>query len=324
MSELRWNPITEEWIIMATERQERPVFPEDYCPFEPGASDEIPKRYDAIVIPNRYPSLSRDALKPTAKGDSFFRTAPARGVCEVVLYSGNHDTVLGAKPVPHIKKVIDLWQDRFIQLGKEPFVKYVFIFENRGEVIGVTLPHPHGQIYAYPYIPPVIEWRLEDSRKFFQETGRCLFCETIAREKKASPSRVVAEDSVFLAIVPFWAKWSYEVHIYPKRHIRGLDEILEAEKERLAGMLKTVLMKYDGLFGFRLPFIMVLHQRPTDGVEGYDHYHFSIEFYPPHRSRDQLKYLAGSETGAGGHINVNSPEAAAEELRCVRIDEGHE
>lgn len=319
MSELRWSPITREWVIMAAERQRRPVLPEGFCPFDPGASEEIPEEYDSIAIPNKFPSLRRSPPPVVEGRDGFFRSAPARGVCEVVLYSGSHDTVLEGEPVPHIKGVVDLWQERYIELGNEPFVRYVFVFENRGKEIGVTLQHPHGQIYAYPFIPPFIERRLQSSRAFYHDNGRCLFCETIAREKAAEPSRIVAENDHFLAIVPFWARWSYEVNIYPKRHFTGLDDIEEAEKWGLARMLKTVLLKYDGLFGFRLPFIMVVHQRPTDGEESYEHCHMSIEFYPPHRSRNQLKYLAGSETGAGAHINVTIPEAAADKLRGVAI-----
>lgn len=182
MSELRWNPISEEWVIMATERQERPVFPKDRCPFDPGASEEMPDGYDLLAIPNRFPSLRRVPPAPTMDGDVFFKVAPAQGVCEVVLYSGDHDTVLEDKPLYHIKKLIDLWQNRYIELGEELFVKYVFIFENRGKEIGVTISHPHGQIYAYPFIPPLIESRLKGSRKFHEEEGRCLFCEIIARE----------------------------------------------------------------------------------------------------------------------------------------------
>jgi UDPglucose--hexose-1-phosphate uridylyltransferase len=235
-----------------------------------------------------------------------------------VLYSEDHDAALEDKPLRHIKRLIDLWQNRYVELSQEPFVKYVFIFENRGREIGVTISHPHGQIYAYPFIPPTIRSRLEGSRKFYEEKGGCLFCEIIAREKGAKPSRVVVEDDRFLAVVPFWAKWSYEVNLYPKRHFGGLDEITESEKEGLARTLKTVLLKYDSLFGFRLPLMMVIHQRPTDRADSYDYCHLSVEFYPPHRSRDKLKYLAGSETGAGAHINVTSPEAAAEELRRIR------
>lgn len=321
MSELRWNPITCEWVIMATARQERPFFPAGLCPFEPGVSEEIPESYDLLAIPNKFPSLHRSPPQPSHKGDSFFRVAPARGACEVVLYSADHDAFIEDKPVSHIRGVVDLWQSRFIELGKEPFVKYVFIFENRGEEIGVTLSHPHGQIYAYPFIPPLIERRLEGSRRFYEEEGRCLYCEVIAMERAASPSRIVVEDGGFLAVVPFWAKWSYEVDIYPMRHIRGLDEIEGREKESLARILKTVLLKYDGLFGFRLPFIMAIHQRPTDRAESYDHCHLSIELYPPHRNRDKLKYQGGSETGAGAHINVTSPEEAARELRKVTVDD---
>jgi len=317
MSELRWSPITREWVILAAERQVRPVLPEGFCPFDPGASDEVPEEYDSIAIPNKFPSLRKSPPPVAEDRDGFFRAAPARGLCEVVLYSGSHDTILEEESISRIKGVIDLWQERYVELGKEPFVRYVFIFENRGKEIGVTLQHPHGQIYAYPFIPPFIERRLQSSRDFYHENGRCLFCEIVAREKATEPSRVVAEDDHFLALVPFWARWSYEVNIYPKRHFTGLDEIVEAEKWSLARVLKTVLLKYDGLFGFRLPFIMVVHQRPTDWEQSYEHCHMSIEFYPPHRSRDQLKYLAGSETGAGAHINVTSPEIAADELRRV-------
>ena len=317
MSELRWNPITREWIIMATERQDRPVFPESYCPFDPGASDEVPPSYQAISIPNKYPSLSPDAPDPATQTDGLFRTAPARGACEIVLYSQEHDRTLGDESVSHIRRVVDLWQERYVELGGNPEVEYVFIFENRGAEIGVTLPHPHGQIYAYPFIPLVIERRLQGSKSYHEKHGRCLYCDIIEKESRASPSRVVVEDEHFTAIVPFWAKWSYELNIYPKRHVTGLDEMTESEKTSLAGTLRTVLRKYDALFGFRLPFIMAIHQRPTDGAEKYDHCHLGIEFYPPHRSRDKLKYQGGSETGAGAHINVTSPEAAAEELRRV-------
>ena len=319
MSELRWNPITQEWIIMATERQERSQLPEGFCPFDPGASAEVPSGYDLLALENRFPSMRRNAPKPSTVGDDFFRVAPAQGVCEVVLYSSDHDAALEDEPESKIKGVIDLWQDRFIELSREHFVKYVFIFENRGEEVGVTISHPHGQIYAYPFIPPFVQRRLEGSRKFFEEKGRCLFCDIIGREKAASPSRIVSEDDLFFAHVPFWAKWSYEVDIYPKRHLRGLEELEEAEKQSLAVMLKTVTLKYDSLFGFRLPFIMGMFQRPTDCEEDYEYCHLSIEFYPPHRSKDKLKYLGGSETGAGAHINVTSPETSAEQLRRVKI-----
>ena len=319
MSELRWNPITREWIIMATGRQERPVFPEDYCPFCPSISREVTEGYDHTVLPNRYPSLTKDAPE-VADSSPLFRRAPARGACEVVLYSPDHGTVLEDQPVGHIKGVVDLWQERYRALGEDPEVKYVFIFENRGKEIGVTLEHPHGQIYAYPLIPAFIQRRLDGSEAYAEETGGCIYCDIIAQEEAATPSRVVAEEGGFIAVVPFWAKWSYEVNIYPRRHVTGLDELTEEEKRGLAGIMKRVMLGYDGLFGFRLPFIMAVHQRPTDG-ETYDHCHLCVEFYPPHRGRDSLKYLGGSETGAGAHINVTSPEEAAEELRRVEVDD---
>lgn len=317
MSELRWNPITREWVIMATKRQKRPVMPSQECPFDPG-SEEVPDEYDLLVLPNRFPSLQLDAPEV---GDplGFYKSAPGKGVCEVILYSSDHDGVLGDCSEDHIIQLIDIWKDRYEVVGSEEAVNYVFIFENRGKEIGVTLQHPHGQLYGYPFIPPFIERRLEGAKTYYEEENSCLFCDTINHEL-GSEDRLVHINDGFIAFVPYWSKWSYEINILPRRHMGSLAEIKDYEKPLLAEVLKTILQKYDRLFGFNLPFIMVLHQNPTDGGE-YRYHHLAIEFYPPHRSKDKLKYLAGSETGAGAHINVTSPEEAAEELRGVMIND---
>lgn len=316
MSELRWNPITREWVIMATKRQKRPVMPSSGCPFDPG-SEEVPEDYDLLVLPNRFPSLQLDA--PDVGSAGFYKSASGKGVCEVILYSSDHEGVLADYPEDHLVRLIDIWKDRYEVVGAEDAVDYVFIFENRGKEIGVTLQHPHGQLYGYPFIPPFIERRLEGARTYYEEENDCLFCETIKHELE-SENRLVHINDGFIAFVPYWSKWSYEINILPRRHMGSLIEIKDYEKPLLAEILKTILQKYDKLFGFNLPFIMVLHQNPTDGGE-YPHHHFAIEFYPPHRSMDKLKYLAGSETGAGAHINVTSPEDAAEELRGVMIND---
>jgi UDPglucose--hexose-1-phosphate uridylyltransferase len=290
--------------------------PSKGCPFDPG-SEEVPEDYDLLVLPNRFPSLQLDAPEVTS-GDQFYKSAPGKGVCEVILYSSDHDGVLGEYPIDHLIKLVDLWKERYEAVGAEEAVDYVFIFENRGEEIGVTLQHPHGQLYGYPFIPPFVKTRLEGALEYHEKEGVCLFCDNIRREMELE-DRLVHVNDGFIAFVPYWSKWSYEVNILPRRHMGSLAEIKDYEKPLLADALKTILQKYDRLFGFKLPFIMVLHQNPTDGGE-YPFHHFAIEFYPPHRSRDKLKYLAGSETGAGAHINVTSPEDAAEELRGVMID----
>jgi len=213
-----------------------------------------------------------------------------------------------------------VWADRCLELGTLDAVRYVFIFENKGEVVGVTLHHPHGQIYALSYVPPVVERELKSSRAHFEEAGQCLFCRILEREASEG-TRLVFEGQAHAAFVPFYARWPYEVHIFPRRHVSSLPELKSGERLDLARTLKAVAMKYDNLFGFPFPYVMVVHQRPTDG-SGHDYYHFHIEFYPPHRSQKKLKYLAGVELGAGTFLNDVEPEEAARELRGVRPRRG--
>lgn len=313
MSELRWHPILEEWVIVSTHRQERTFLPRrEECPLCPGVL-EIPEDFEIAVFENRFPSLMREPPKPAVEGDDFYRVAPAKGICEVVVYTPKHEGTLTDQPLQTIYNLVRVWKDRYEELGSYDFIKYVFIFENKGEVIGVTLHHPHGQIYAFPYIPPRIERELSSALKFHRRTGGCIFCEVLRREIEDG-GRIVCQNDLFAAFIPFFARYPYEVYIMPKAHLRSLAQFDDDHQMALARILKMVLMKYDNLFGFSLPYIMVMHQEPTTG-EVYDHYHFHIEFYPPHRSRDKLKYLAGCESGAGSFINDTAPEEKAAELR---------
>ncbi len=217
------------------------------------------------------------------------------------------------EPVEQIYKLVRVWTDRFRALSQLDFVKYVFIFENKGEAIGVTLHHPHGQIYAYPFIPPRIATELAQSALHHKQTGRCLICD-IQSEERSDGRRIVAENDSFIALLPFFARWPYEIHIHSRRHFQALTDMSVAEQRDLAALLKMILVAYDKLFAISFPYMMVLHQRPTDdGI--YDAYHFHIEFYPPLRAANRLKYLAGSETGAGMFINDTLPEEKARELR---------
>lgn len=319
MSELRWHPLLEQWVITATHRQERTFFPaDDYCPLCPtrenGFPTEVPAPdYELVAFENKFPSLRRQPPKPAVGGTDLFKVRPAAGVCEVVLYSPEHAGTLTDESEDEIERLVHVWTDRYIELGKLDFVDYVFIFENKGKEIGVTLTHPHGQIYAYPFVPPVIEKELGSSRRHKRKTGRCLLCDILAEELKDG-RRLVAQDERFAAFIPFYARYPYEVHILPREHRRCLPEFSDAEKRALAHILKTVLLKYDSLWRFSLPYMMVLHQKPTDG-KAHGYYHFHIEFYPPYRTRDKLKYLAGSESGAGVFINDTLAEEKAKELR---------
>ena len=309
----------EQWVITATHRQERTFFPpDDYCPLCPtkegGLPTEVPTPdYEMVTFDNKFPSLKRNPPEPAIEGDDLYQVRPAAGVCEVVLYSPEHLGSLTDKSEEEIENLVYVWTDRYKELGKLEFVDYVFIFENKGKEIGVTLNHPHGQIYAYPFIPPIIDRELNASKKHKRKTGKCLMCDILEREMEDG-RRLVAGNEHFQAIIPFYARYPYEVHIVAKEHRRCLPEFSAEEKKSLANMLKIVLEKYDNLWGFSLPYMMVLHQKPTDG-KAHGYYHFHIEFYPPYRTKDKLKYLAGSESGAGVFINDTLAEEKAKELR---------
>jgi UDPglucose--hexose-1-phosphate uridylyltransferase len=323
VSELRWNPLLGEWLATATHRQDRTFMPPaDHCPLCPtkpgGFPTEVPESsYDIVVFENRFPSLKPEPPEPALEGTELYPVLPARGVCEVVLYSPRHDSSLAQESPAQIYKLIQVWTDRFAELGALDFVDYVFIFENKGEAIGVTLPHPHGQIYAYPFIPPKIARELETSRAHHEKHARCLLCDIIEEEVRDG-RRVVYENDSFVAYVPFFARWPYEVHIASRRHKQALTDFGRAEQRDLALLMKTLLVAFDRVFNLSFPYMMVMHQRPTDG-RNYDYYHFHIEFYPPLRTATKLKYLAGSETGAGFFINDTLAEEKAAELRGLIV-----
>ena len=319
MSELRWHPLLGEWVATATQRQDRTFLPPpDFCPLCPtlpgGFPTEIPDpTYDIVVFENRFPSLSPNPPEPAIEGDDLYPVRSAIGECEVVVYTPNHSSTLAQEPVEQIFKLVQVWTDRYVELSNLEFVDYVFIFENKGEAIGVTLHHPHGQIYAYPFVPPRILKELEQSKQHFDQTGSCLICDIVRKEINFA-KRIVAENDAFAAFIPFFARYPYEVHIAPKQHRRDLTEFDRDEQTSLAEILKQVIAAFDKLFNVSFPYMMVLHQKPSDG-QSYDYYHFHIEFYPPMRTATKLKYLAGSETGAGMFINDTLAEEKAAELR---------
>ena len=318
MSELRWHPLLQEWVITATHRQERTFFPpDDYCPLCPtkqgGFPTEVPlDDYKIVVFENKFPSL-RSNSEPAVTSTDYSPVRPADGVCEVICYTPDHQATLSDLSVEHIERLVEVWTDRFQELSARPEVEYVFIFENKGKEIGVTLNHPHGQIYAYPFIPPKVAIELAGSLKWFKEHGECLMCHIVESEI-AEGTRIVETNDTWVSFVPFFARYPYEVYVTPRTHCGSLSDFSPQEKKDFARILKSIAQKYDRLFGFSLPYMMVMHQTPSDGGK-YGHYHFHVEFYPPHRDANKLKYLAGSEAGAGAFINDILPEETAERLR---------
>ncbi len=319
MSELRWNPLLGEWLATATARQNRTFLPPaDFCPLCPtapgGFPTEIPESdYDIVVFENQFPSLSPNPPEPAIAGSELYRTEKSSGECEVIVYTPHHNSTLAKEPVERIYKLVQIWTDRYRELSALEFVEYVFIFENKGEAIGVTLHHPHGQIYAYPFVPPKIKTQLEQSKKYQAENHRNLF-DAIIEEERKDGRRIVAENDSFIAYIPFFARYPYETHITAKRNVANLTQMTTAEQIDLAAILKQILAAFDKLFDVSFPYIMALMQSPTNG-ENYDYYRFHIEFYPPLRTATKLKYLAGSEAAAGMFINDTLAEEKASELR---------
>jgi UDPglucose--hexose-1-phosphate uridylyltransferase len=315
---LRWDPLLEEWIIVSGTRANRPMLPKKYCPFCPGSREVPNSEWTVLSLPNRFPALNPNAAYPIIKSEGIYRTRASKGVCEIILYTPKHDTTLAELSIANIKSVINLWSQRYKELSHKNYIKHIFIFENKGREIGVTLDHPHGQIYGFPFIPPLIQKELKNSRKFWKKTNCCLFCKIIEKEQK-NKSRLIDENKDFICFIPFFAHWPYGVHIYPKRHIRNLLELENSEKESFALILKRILRRFDNLFNISFPYMMVLHQAPTNR-KLYPYYHLHLEFYPPYREKNRIKYFASVETGSGTTTFDYTPELKAKELRDSSTD----
>jgi len=313
MYELRWNPVLKWWVMVSTERQNRPLAPkDDYCPFCPG-SGKVPDGYGVLSYDNDWPILNPDPPEVAPLDSSIFKNAKSYGKCEVILYSSEHNSSLGGLSMENIEELIDLWVDRYIELGNKDFIKYVFIFENRGEEVGVTITHPHGQIYGFPFIPKKIEVELSSCKEYFEKEKKNLYLEILKEELKQK-SRIVDENEFFVTFVPYFADYPYQVFIVPKERRLSLDEFSRKEKILLAESLRRIVNAYDNLFDREFPYMMCFHQKPTDGKD-YSYYQFHIEFYPPLRNEKTQKFNASSETGSWTHGNPTSPEEKADELR---------
>jgi len=315
MAELRWNPMTKDWVMIASHRQNRPQMPKDWCPFCPG-SGKVPDSYDVLKYDNDFPALSVTPPQPDDVANGFFKTAPAYGKCEVVLYSPEHNGKLTDLSGEHLKKLADLWTERFNALSADENIKYVFIFENRGEVVGVTMPHPHGQIYGYSFIPKKIALEIDSAAEYYNENGRCLFCDMLDNEREFG-KRIIFENEHFTVFLPFFTEYPYGVYIMPRRHVATIAALNDDERAALAVTVKDVVGMLDSLFDYSFPYMMCMHNAPVNSGSFDENYHFHIEFFPPMRSADKQKFNASSETGVWAHCNPTCPEAASEELRAA-------
>ncbi len=312
MAELRWDPFIRDWTMVASNRQDRPQMPKGWCPFCP-SSGNVPG-YEVLEYDNDFPALRGDPPEPDDVGTDFFKTAPCYGKCEVILYSPEHTVTVPQLSDGHMRKLVDLWCERFAALAADPKVKYVFVFENRGEAVGVTMPHPHGQIYAYPFLPKKLELEARSAKEYYKKNGRCLFCDFLENERRAE-RRIVFQNEHFTVFLPFFSAYPYGVYIQSNAHRQYLTDFSDAQRDALGVTVRDTAGMLDSLFGYRFPYMMCMHNAPVDGGDYSKDFHFHIEFYPPMRSARKQKFNASSETGAWAACNPTCPEDAAEELR---------
>lgn len=318
---LRWHPLRGEWVIYAAHRQNRTFLPPpDYNPLaptlDPANPTELPPgSYDIAVFQNRFPSLVPDPGEPPHLEGVL--TAPGEGACEVVVFTQDPTASLASLPLDHVALLVDVWADRTSELGARPEIGYVLPFENRGVEVGVTLHHPHGQIYAYSFLPPLQARALELARAYYARNGANFAADLVKREL-AQGLRIVRENDFAVTLVPPFARYSYELWLLPKRPVQFLSELSPDERLAVAELLKDALTRLDALFGVRMPYLMTLHQAPTDGAQ-YPEWPLRFEFYPALRAKGKLKFLAGTELGAGVFANDSLPEDKARELREVSV-----
>ncbi len=305
MSELRFNELRGEQVAYAIHRQNRIFLPDrDHCPLDPtrpgGATTEIPlAQFEIVVFDNLFPAF-----------------AAPHGAAEVVVYTDDHDGSFGALSAERAEALMWVWRHRYKELAARPDVDYVYIFENRGVEIGVTLHHPHGQIYGYPFLPPVPALELAADARL----GGCSQCRMLELER-GEADRIILENEAVLGFVPRAARWPYEAHISLAAHRRSLLECEPEEMRLLSVALQRLVRGYDALFDRPMPYVMAVHQAPCGGDgEGQGHLH--VEFYPPLRAAEKLKYPAGSEQGAGTFISDVLPEDAAAALREAIVHAG--
>ncbi len=327
----RWNPLLGERVIMAPMTAVRPWNGKVIPTVENGQSEFDPSCYlcpgvqrsagafnppyrDVFVFDNDFATFVMQEDVDARKRES--DETPAQGVCRVVCFSPKHNVTLAEMSEPNIQKVLQTLCAQFQELSALPEIEYIMLFENKGELIGVSNPHPHGQIYATDFIPRIPATMYNNAREFMDNQGKCLFCDILKREEQAN-IRIVCQNKHFIAYVPYFARFKYEVHIISRRHISYMTELEPEEMASLTSIYREMLIRYDNLFQMPFPNITIFYNAPCKQGLDPSPWHFHIQFCPPLRSADKLKYMAGFETGGGNVINPSLPRDSATALRDV-------
>jgi UDPglucose--hexose-1-phosphate uridylyltransferase len=330
--EERWHPLREEWVIVAAHRQNRPWSggtvehaeepAPDYvsdCYLCPGnmrvSNKQNPDYTSTFVFDNDLPCVSLDAPRDVPEAVGIYRNRPAHGTARVVCYSPRHSLTLAELEPHEVEELLRVWQEQYRELGSRDEIKHVLMFENKGEAVGVSNPHPHCQIYATNFVFKTIETEARVSQRHLAETGRILFQDILDAEHQDG-RRIICENETAVAFMPYFARYAYEVFVAPKATHPSIAALSDAELRDFAAVLSQVLIRFDNLWRIPFPYVMPLHQAPTDGGD-YGGFHFHIEFHPPLRRPNLLKYLAGPEIGGGNFLSDTAPEEKAAELRAA-------
>jgi UDPglucose--hexose-1-phosphate uridylyltransferase len=323
IGELRLDPLVNEWVAMAAHRQGR-VFlpPKELCPLCPSTGEnltEVPEDdFEVVVFDNKSPSLRPPdgdwALPDMAGPDT--DTGSAAGKCEVICFTADHGQSFKDLSTERIRVLLEAWMDRTRELSKEKFIHHIAPFENRGEEVGVTLSHPHGQIYAYSYLPSRVQKMLAVARKYMDETGKVLFDDVVARELK-DQVRIIAKNAHWVAFVPYAARYPFEIHVAPLKPVADLAELSAEQADTFPEISLEVMRRLDGVFGIDMAYIATWHQAPVR--EGRDLLRLHWQITSVRRAPGKLKYLAGSESAMGAFIMDLKPEQSAGQLRDVEL-----
>ena len=328
--ERRWHPLLQEWVILAAVTSHRPWSGETIKPiaveepaFDPGcylcpgvvraSGVKNPDYKGPWAFTNDFASFSFDA--PDVSNDSKFqKVRSVHGTCRVICYTPRHNVTLAQLPIEEVEAVVRLWKNEYETLSQHEKIKNVLIFENKGKVIGVSNPHPHGQIYATNFVPRIVERQRSSFAEYYRENGTHLL-EDLLQEELQYGKRIVYENDHFVAFVPFFARFVYETYIVPRKQVPSIAALSEIQLKALAEIHKVILSKFDRLYQMSFPNITMLQNAPCDDSPENALFHFHIEFYPPLRDPDKMKYLAGFESGGGNIINPVMPDEAAQRLR---------
>lgn len=327
--EQRWHPLREEWVVIAAHRQDRPwsgaraeadleSFP-DYdpdCFLCPGnrriSGERNPDYSSSFVFDNDHPCVGSEAPEP-APAPGIYQNRPAKGAARVVCYTPNHNKSLAQLPADEVAHLLSVLRAQTAELERMPGISHILIFENKGEVVGVSNPHPHCQIYATNFVFKTIETEARVCERHWIENGKTLF-QSIVETEIQDGRRIICENRGAISFLPYFARYAYEVFVAPAKSHPSLATMTDGELSDLAAVLKDALVRFDNLWKMPFPYVMTFHQAPTETVGGRG-FHFHIEFHPPLRKPGLLKYLAGPEIGGGNFLSDTSPEEKAEELK---------